>query len=315
MVRRILNKFVEPTAFIVVFFVIVNRVIIGGGWINIAHSTFEKVILECILWVLDGVLFLWIASQNKNSSEYVPFWKKNWLLLVFILYAISSLFWSEFLVVSLYKIYVLFFCSAITAYIGITYPIRIIFDKLTWFFIVAVILSYGMVLIFPVVSIHQFDENAGAWRGLFFQKNTLGIMMALGSVVFLYGFSFGGKKPRVQFLNICLFILAAGLVFLSRSAAGILIFLILIACAMVVFAWVKWNHKLNRIHYVFIGCFTGLLVILALAKLDFLLGLLHKNSTLTGRVPFWSYLIHSGVSKHLLFGGGFGYPWASDPFR
>jgi len=314
-VKKILNTFVEPTAFIVLFFVVVNRIIIGGGWINIADSTIEKVSLECILWILDAALFIWIASKKENSSEYFHSWKNNWILFVFVLFGAASIFWSEFFVVSFYKIYVLISCTSIAAYVAITYPLDVFFRKLTWFFGIALILSFALVFLFPSVGIHLTDENAGAWRGIFFQKNTLGIMMALSSIVFLYNL-FSKTKNKLALLgSIFLYVISAVFVFLSRSASGIAIFLVLNFCSILAIAWVKWKERLSLKYYLAIGFVFTSAGILVLSKLDYLLGLLHRNSSLTGRVPLWSILIKIGQSNHPIIGGGFSYPWMNGKLR
>jgi exopolysaccharide production protein ExoQ len=110
-------------------------------------------------------------------------------------------------------------------------------------------------------------------------------------------------------------VLATGLVFLSRSATGIILYFILNIFALVIFAWVKWKDKLHFIHYLILGLLFSILIILTLSNLDFLFGLLNKNTSLTGRVPLWSYLLGEGLSNHPLLGGGFGFPWSSDQFR
>jgi O-antigen ligase len=159
------------------------------------------------------------------------------------------------------------------------------------------------------------DENAGAWRGIFFQKNTMGIMMALSSVVFLYDL-FSIKRNLLPLLgSIFLVVISAVLVFLSRSASGEAIFLVLTFCSLLAIAWVKWKERLSLKHYLAIGFVFASAGILVLSKLDYLLGLLHRNSSLTGRVPLWSLLIKIGQSNHPIIGGGFGYPWMSSQFR
>lgn len=314
MVRKILDTYVEPTAFIVLFFVLINRVILGGGWLSIAHSTFEKVIIECVLWLLDGALFLWIAYQKRNSNEYFISWKRNWLFLIFLVFAVGSIVWSEYFNVSIYKIYVLFFCSAIAAYIGISYPIKELIRKLTWLYIILISLSYCIVIIFPKIGIHYQDVNAGAWRGIFFQKNTLGIMMALGSMVLLFYFSIV-KSSINQIFIACCYLLSLALVFLSSSAAGIAIFFIINIFSFFLFALVKWQKKISRYQYIFLGLIIIVLSSLALLKIDFFLGLLNRNTSFTGRVPLWSVLLNLGLSNHPIIGGGFGFPWAGDQLR
>ena len=58
-----------------------------------------------------------------------------------------------------------------------------------------------------------------------------------------------------------------------------------------------------------------LLIIIFFLNLNFFLGLLGRDSTLTGRYPVWSYLIHYGWTNHPILGSGFGATWESNDFR
>jgi O-antigen ligase len=315
MLKKVLDVFVEPVAFMGLFLLTINRIIWGGGWISISESTFEKVLPECVSWILVGVLFLWIAKQKKNINIYIMVWRRNWILLGFILFAICSLFWSEYFLVSLYKVFVLIACSAIAAYIGITFPSNILLRKLSWFFVIVASLSYGLALLIPAMGTHIGYPYFGAWRGLFFAKNYMGALMAFGTIVFLFNIISFKKRFTIRLLSFCLYLLTAELVFLSRSATAIILFVILNSGSLLVFAWVKWKNRLHPGHYIVLGIlFTGMLI-LALSNLDFLFGLLNRNTTLTGRLPLWSFLINSGISKHALLGSGFEATWASDQFR
>ena len=50
-------------------------------------------------------------------------------------------------------------------------------------------------------------------------------------------------------------------------------------------------------------------------NLDFVFGLLNRSSTLTGRLPLFSFLIHNGLENHPVLGTGFGATWESNNFR
>lgn len=313
-VKKKLDISVEPIAFAVFFYLTIYRIIFGGGWVNLASSTFQKVFLECTLWALDVALFLWIASQKKNLSELIIAIRKNWILLGFILYATCSVFWSNFLVVSLYKIFVLIVCSMIAAYIGIAYPIKIVVRKLSWFIGIVVGQSYILAILIPTVGLHTQLPHIGAWRGLFFAKNYMGTFMAFGSTVFL--FDLFGEKSKIKLLiKTFLYLLTLGLVFLSRSATAIILLLSLNGGFLLALAWVKWKHKLSNRHYLIIGVLVICITILFITNLDFAFRLLNRSSTLTGRLPLWSYLINNGITNNALFGSGLGAAWVDSVFR
>jgi len=315
MLKKGLNFFVEPVAFAVLFFLTIKRIIWGGGWISIYESTTGNILPECLLWALVGGSFLWISKQKKNLSMVGMAWRRNWILVGFILFAMGSLFWSEYILVSFYRVFVLIACSVIAAYIGITTPSNILIRNLAWFFIIVAGLSYALALFLPGIGTFIGYPYFGTWRGLFISKNYMGSLMAFGSILFLFKTQAVEKSISHRLLSLFPYLLIAGLVFLSRSATAIILFVILNLGSLVVFSWARWKHRLQRGHYIALGFLFAGVLILTLTNLDPIFGLLNKNTTLTGRVPMWSYLIGNGLSKHALLGNGFGATWMSDQFR
>lgn len=314
LVTKLLDRFVEPVAFIVLFYLTINRIIFGGGWISLQNSTVEKVFLESVLWIMDGALILWIASQKKNLSDLLTSFKKNWILIVFILYSIISLLWSKFLVVSLFKVWVLIFCSFIAAYIGITYSIKDLLRKLSWF--VAIIIGYSILLaiFLPHIGLHTQPPHLGAWRGIFFAKNYTGTIMALSSLIFLFGFTVENKiNNRIN--NSIFFFLSIGLVFLSKSATGIIALILLLTGFFSALAWIKWRKSLSRGHYLLISILVFCGIYLVFTNLEFVFSLLNRNTTLTGRLPLWSFLVDKGIAGNPFFGTGIGAAWIDQGFR
>ncbi len=80
-------------------------------------------------------------------------------------------------------------------------------------------------------------------------------------------------------------------------------------------AWVKWKKHIKKSHYIAGAIVSVLLIIIFFLNLNFFLGLLGRDSTLTGRYPLWSYLIHYGWTNHPILGSGFGATWETGNFR
>ena len=315
MLKKSLAVIVEPVAFTGFFILTIYRIVWGGGWLILSGTTFQKVLPECVAWILVGILFLWMANQKKNFKLYINAWGKNWIVLSLILFAIISISWSENSLISLYKVFVLVVCSILTAYIGVTFSNKTLLRKLSYFLILAIGLSYILALFFPAIGLDPEFPHIGDWRGWFTLKNFMGPFMAVGTVVFIYKLIIIDKKLLFRGFSICLFLLSGGLVFLSQSATGIIIMIILNASMILVYAWVKVKQRLHLVHYIVAGALLVVLLILVLFNLNFLFGLLGKDATFTGRLSLWSFLLNSGLSTHLLSGNGFGATWASDQFR
>ena len=58
-----------------------------------------------------------------------------------------------------------------------------------------------------------------------------------------------------------------------------------------------------------------LLIIIIILNLNFIFGLVGRDTNLTGRYPLWSYLINNGWINHPILGSGFGATWESNNFR
>jgi exopolysaccharide production protein ExoQ len=314
MMKKMLPFFVEPVAFMGLFLLTINRIVWGGGYVFLSGATIEKVLPEIIFWILVGVLFLWIPKQKKNIYIYIYAWRRNWILLGFIFIAICSIFWCAYPLVAIYKVFVLIACSTISAYIGINFPGKTLIKKLSYFFVFVIILSYSLALLIPVVGTNIGYPYFGAWRGWFDIKNYMAPVMSVATIIYLFNALDANEKIINRLLSVCFYLLSVGLVFLSQSATGITIMIILNAGAILFYAWVKWKNHLHTVHYIILGILFAGLSILAFTNLSFLFGLLNKNTTFTGRVPLWSFLVNTGLANHPLFGSGFGATWANDQF-
>jgi exopolysaccharide production protein ExoQ len=311
--KRIIS-IAEPFAYTVVFLLTIRR-IIGNGLISLENQTFEKTIQEMILWVLVTLMFLWIANSKSLFQKMLPAWGRNWIFLLFILFALSSIAWSSNIGASIYRGLSLVGCSAIAAYTGLAYSNKSLFRGFWWFFVIVSIASFGLALLFPSVGIQTGYPYYGAWRGIFWSKNYMGPMMAFGNLVFLFGIASSWKKLLPLLGNILFYLLTALLVYLSKCASALILMVILNLGFLLVLAWVKWKKLLKKKHYIIGAIVSILLIIFIILNLNFFFGLLGKDTSLTGRYPLWSYLIHTGWTNHPLLGSGFGATWETNNFR
>jgi exopolysaccharide production protein ExoQ len=115
--------------------------------------------------------------------------------------------------------------------------------------------------------------------------------------------------------NILFYFLTALLVFLSKCATAMILLVLLNLGFLLAVAWVKWKKHLKKVHYVALTIVFIVLLILVFQNMDFLFGLLNRNTTLTGRLPLWSYLIQNGLANRPVLGNGLGATWDSNNFR
>ncbi len=314
MLNKRLIFFIEPVAYLI-FFLLTIRRIIGDTLYSLEQQAFEKTIHEMILWVLITILFFWIAHGKSMIGKMMSAWRKNWIVLLFILFAVSSIAWSSNRDASIYKGISLVGCSAIAAYTGLAYSNKNLFRGLWWFFVSVAIASLTLVLFFPSIGTHIGYPYFGAWRGIFWSKNYMGPIMAIGNLVFLFNIFSSRNKVLLLLANILFYLLTALLVFKSKCASAMVIFVILNLAFLLALAWVNLKRFLNKTHYIVGAIVSILLIVLIILNMNFFFGLVGRDTTLTGRYPLWSYLIHTGWTNHPILGSGLGATWETNNFR
>jgi len=314
MLKKALSTIIEPLVYTILFLLTIRRIIWGGSR-SLEEQPFQKTLPEMILWVLLLLLFLWIANRRSKLQKLVSAWRKNWVLPIFILFALCSIVWSSNLYASIYKGIVLIGCSAIAAYTGLAHRDNSLFRGFWWFSAVVAIFTLLVAWLNPSVGTFIGYPYYSAWRGIFWQKNFMGPIMAFGNLIFLFNITSSEKKYLPLFGNILFYFLTALLVFLSKSATAEILFVLLNLGFLLAVAWVKWKKFLKKAHYVVLAMVFVLLLILMLLNLNFLFGLLNRNATLTGRLPLWSFLVNNGLANHPVLGNGFGATWDSNNFR
>ena len=271
---------------------------------------------EIFFWLLTAGLVFWLLIRRGLLKNYVNAWKKNWPLTLFIGIAFLSLIWSVSPGATLHRTLVLLFSTLLGAYIGIRYDTRDLLNILFWFGAVVVILCFAFALYFPGFGTMQGSPYFGAWNGIFWHKNYMGSILALLNCIFLIRFTVGVRnRDKTAILDGIFYLLSLALVYLSRSAAGYIVAILLNFLVFLAWAWLKRMDRLRPVHYYLIlGSFAVAGVLLFL-NLNFVLGLFNRDSSITGRVPMWRYLLAHVINQRPWFGYGFGAMWTIEAFR
>ena len=161
-----------------------------------------------------------------------------------------------------------------------------------------------------------WEPYNGAWRGIFWHKNQLGSIMALFSLVFLIvALDEFGKPQSQSFLYFVFYLFSVVVIIFSKSVAGYFLCTIISVGAPVAYLWLKTRHRLKPVHYYSAAGFFMLALIVLLLNLDFLFGLFNRDTSLTGRLPLWSYLLGHVFAESPWLGHGFGAIWSLTSFR
>src|SRR3990172_2269522 len=259
------------------------------------------------------VLSLW---RSQSLGIYFAAWKKNKLLILFLAYTLASLLWTVYFPATLYKLIFLFFSTIAGSYIAIRYKIRGAMDVLTCVGGVFSLLSILIVLYLPLVGVMQNRPFVGSWTGLFWHRNHTGNIFAFFNMIFLLRFLLDEKGKGKQRLVFALsYFLSATIVFGSRSATGMIVFLFLNFVVALTVIWLKFHDRIKPWHYYASASLLlgGFLVFIT--NTGFFFGLLGRSARWTGRVPGGEDLFQNIYLQKPLLGYGYGALWMQKSFR
>lgn len=173
-----------------------------------------------------------------------------------------------------------------------------------WLFMAVV--SIGSVIIAPGFSI-MTEVHPGAWRGLWWEKNTLGGHMARAA--FLCAFLYILDRPWRPVWGVAV-VLCSALVLASTSKTALLG--MLLGFGILFAGWVSRKGAAITIT----GLWTGIILSSGFAAImiiepGIILNLLGRDATLTGRTDIWSVLTDAILDRPLL-GYGYGAFWQLD---
>ncbi len=244
-------------------------------------------------------IFLLIARWKKviyvlSKDKFI------WVLMVII---VISVFWSYVPAMTLRRSLTMIGPTLFGLYLATRYTLRQQLQLLGWMFGIAVLLSLLFGVALPKYGI-MGGMHAGAWRGIYFNKNSLGKMMIPSAMTFLL---LAVSTRRNRWLLWCGFSLSVSLLLLSTSKSS-LINLVQLIAAFFVFRTFRWRYELMIPALIAIATVGGGLSVLFTTNADTVLGSLGKDATLTGRTDLWPYVLEM-IEKRPWLGYGYSGFW------
>jgi exopolysaccharide production protein ExoQ len=253
------------------------------------------------LWLLVYVTFLLLVYIRWREVLATALRGKLILLLVAIVAA--SVLWSTAPEVTVRRSGALTMTTLVGIYIAARFTVLYQLKLLAGVFALSAVLSLLFVFSFPQYGLGT-GPNAGAWEGIFLQKNVLGRYMAFGAMVFFL-LAAGRYIPRP--LGWAGFGLMLVLVFFSASTTALMSLLVF---AIVVAFFLNFRRIFEsgrRLFFVLSGL-VGAAFVMVFLNLSAVLGVFGKNITLTGRSGLWNVLIVN-IERRPLLGFGYGGFW------
>ncbi|MCV3216499.1 O-antigen ligase family protein [Plectonema radiosum NIES-515] len=168
--------------------------------------------------------------------------------------------------------------------------------------LIAGVLSTIVALGFPLVGIDQ-EAHAGAWKGVYGQKNVLGSMMVLSSLTF-----FALPKENSALYRWFGFTFSLVLMLLSTSKTSLVVSFLLMLIIMF-YKNFKWQGKISVIlGNIFILILACVAVVVLTYWIELITGL-GRDPSLTGRTFIWDVMI-AKLMEQPLFGYGLNAFWA-----
>jgi O-antigen ligase len=168
---------------------------------------------------------------------------------------------------------------------------------------ITVVLSFFLALFVPEYGVMQSDFP-GAWRGAWSHKNTLGFYMSVSLIVFIAS---AIANPRRRWLWLLGAAAALLLILLSQSKTSLASCMIGLACMPLMAAARRGPAWAIAATYLAVSVLAGLAIGFYMFP-DYVLGLLGKDATLTGRTDIWAAVLRQ-IAHRPLTGYGYGAVW------
>ncbi len=224
-----------------------------------------------------------------------------WLILgVLILQAFASKWWSIDPGVTQRRVIAMAISSAFAIYLGVAFTGRHLPRMLMLASLIMGVGSLIMVVVNPTIGVHQL-ENAGLWRGLWYEKNQMGLVMSAGAVAAAACLATDDRRRLLPAITLAVTTI---LVLATQSKTSLLCLILGVGAVGGL-----WAMKRGGAAFSIIAIWFGV-VLSAVAAFVFItdpatvLKALGKDPSLTGRTDIWEALMREVAERPWT---GFGY--------
>jgi O-antigen ligase len=253
-----------------------------------------------------GIYGITLLLVGLRWNRFMHAALRNKLLLLLVGIALVSVFWSVLPRSTLLRGGALVGQTLFGVYLAIRYSLREQLHLWAWMLGIAALLSLLFALALPSYGLFA-DPRGYSWRGIYLHKNYLGMWMTLSALVFFLLAT--TSSPRHRWLLWGGFGLSVGLLLLSKSATGLVVFVTLLIL-LPLYRALRWHYTLSV--PIFIGAVLvgGGVVIALLGNMDTVLDILGRDVTLTGRTVWWRAALVM-IWERPWLGYGYGAFWDS----
>ncbi len=295
---------VRPAAILHNGFVFLALQLFSGAVIGIQSKLSETEIdqvsgdpkAQIIFVSIYGITLLLILRQWK---QFIRVATRDKLLLLLVGIALVSVSWSFAPDVTLRRSVALIGTTLFGMYLATRYTPSELLRLFAWTFSIGALLSVVFVLVLPNYGLMAYQGGIVV-RGIYRHKNLLARLMALNAATLLLLVPSSRRHRWVIWTS---FGLSVGLLLLSTSKSGLVLFLILLAL-LPIYRGMQLKDTIAVPFLLIAVVVSGVSAMWLLDNLEFVLNSMGKDITLTGRTYIWAAVIEKIQERPLL---GFGY--------
>lgn len=241
--------------------------------------TYDTSLYKLTFLLIYLVTVLLLACRWKKTLYKLT--KAN-LVLVFIIFAVASIFWSSAPDATLRESVKLIGSGLFGLYLGTRYSLRQLLLMLAWVLGVSIILSFLFAILLPQYGL-MGGVHSGIWRGIYVHKNVLGSQMVIGISIFLILVFDNQRYKWIPWLGI---ILAVILLLLSKSTSSLLNAVFCVV-SFSILQTLRWNYRLMVSSLAMLTVIAMLLITYLGNNVGSIANLLGKDLTFSGRSTLW----------------------------
>ena len=269
----------------------------GADFTNPNQSSVTVFVLNSAVYAL--AVFFMLLSWRSLLWHLA---RIKWILALVLMAGVSIL-WSQVPDFTARRAVALVATTALGVYVGIRYDRAEQLRLLAYTMVLLVALTIFLVALLPEYGIAHDGAHFGNWQGIYHQKNMLGRVMVLATIVF-------AVIPSTGIWKFAKWLLAASsgiILVLSGSATGVIVLI-----ALLLIAPAARLLRLRGLSAVPLWMTGGLIavgcIVFTLTNLDALASMLGRSSTITGRTELWSVVL-TAIFRHPWLGYGFSGFW------
>lgn len=171
-------------------------------------------------------------------------------------------------------------------------------------------LSIVFVYALPQYGIMGPPVHTGAWRGVFTHKNLAGKVLVLGVGVMFIMFNESKHKITNKWLYLFGILCSFYVIRKTRSGGSLVNFFLIIMVTSMIQVFKAESRKL-ALGIIFFITGTVFMTLAYVPIMTFMLGLIGKDPTFTGRTDIWEY-VNTMISHRPIFGYGIGGFWRGE---